>query len=90
MSCDLPSLNWARLRILADGSADVLDSDGHLRRYHSVEAAVTDLEDDEFIRYEVAPSIYPTVGVQWADVRPPSAADDSALIPKLYVRVKDT
>jgi hypothetical protein len=48
MTCSFPSLNWARMRVYEDGSADVFDLDGRLLKFTTVEEAQAELWDDEY------------------------------------------
>lgn len=87
MECDLPGrLNWARLRQHADGSAEVLDCDGTVTHFPTVEDARLWLLEDEFTVYDdELRSDYPDI--PWASVSVPTAADDAGLVGQTLVEL---
>jgi hypothetical protein len=87
MTCDLPDfLNWARLRELADGSAEVFDCAGGTTRFATSEEARDALAEDEFATFdEKFRATYRHV--RWEGVAIPSALDDEALVPKMFVTI---
>jgi hypothetical protein len=52
MDCDFPHLNWARLRVYTDGTAEIFDRDGCTLRYATEAAASEDLRMDEYVALE--------------------------------------
>jgi hypothetical protein len=74
-------LLWARLRVLADGTAEVLDLDGHYHRFDNRQEAAFWLDEDEYstLAHLVEDG---EVGV---DVAPPQAENDRCLVPLMLV-----
>ncbi len=81
MDCSLPDLNWARLRINANGSAEVLDCDGTVHRFASEDEATSFLSEDEFVPFDDLDE-----GTLPDGVRPPEGGSDTEIIPQLLVR----
>src|SRR5262245_681873 len=79
-------LLWARLEVLADGSAVVLDLDGRYHRFPDRAAAVLWLAEDE---YESLAGLV-AEGAVGSGVAPPAAATDRELVPLMAVRVAPT
>lgn len=78
----LPDLLWARLRVFADGSAEVLDLDGRCHRFGSRDEAALWLNEDE---YSPLADLVEDGEVQ-LDVAPPQAENDRGLVPLMLVR----
>jgi hypothetical protein len=79
----LPDLLWARIQIAADGSAVVLDLDGkyfYFADRHTVELF---LNEDE---YSLLAHVIEDGEVD-AEVAPPTADSDQALVPLMLVRL---
>lgn len=74
-------LLWARLRISADGSAEVLDLDGCHHRFDIVREAIHWLLEDEYSRLDGLIED----GEVGADLAPPHAATDAELVPLMLV-----
>jgi hypothetical protein len=74
-------LNWARLTIASDGSAEVLDCDGKYHRFATRDDARNWLNEDEFSRLDRLIED----GEVEIGTMPPSAASDAELIPKLLI-----
>ncbi|MBA4020244.1 MAG: hypothetical protein C0483_24040 [Pirellula sp.] len=75
--CDLPALNWARLRVFADGTADACWAEGtKLFGFDSREYAGNFLAEDEYIRFaNWDGEDERDYGVRAADVRVPEWTD---------------
>ena len=87
MECSLPDLNWARLRVARDGSAEVFDCDGKTHRFPSDAAARLWLAEDEFVAFDdLEAAELVEQGLDPSRVRPPSGASDTALLPLMYVK----
>ena len=76
---DSTRLLWARLRVLADGSAEVLDLDGKHHHFEGRDDAALWLAEDEYSRYEhlVADGDVPPT------TRPPTAESERELVQKM-------
>jgi hypothetical protein len=82
-----PDLFWARMRVFPDGSADVFDLDGTLRRFPSEEAARLDLLEDEYEPTErIEDDDLEAVGLTRGDLVAPSGEDDAELLPRMRIR----
>lgn len=74
------TLIWARLRIRAAGTAEVLDSDGNTLSYDSEDTARAQLFDAEFVEFDGLDEEDALVrGFSLHEVQPPQAADDDGL-----------
>ncbi len=74
------TLIWARLRIRAAGTAEVLDSDGNTLSYDSEDTARAQLFDAEFVEFDGLDEEDALVrGFSLHEVQPPQAADDEGL-----------
>lgn len=72
-------LIWARLGLLSDGGAEVLDCDGKTHHFHSEEAARLWLAEDEYSTLETL--------VEEGEVEPllpPTASSEKDLVAKMY------
>ena len=90
MESSLPDLNWARLRVLAGGRADVFDCDGRTHEFATEDAARRWLSEDEFV--DVAgldDGELAALGLDSSAVEPPAGATDAALRPRMYVKASD-
>jgi len=86
----LPDLHWARLQLLSDGSAAILDLDGRTHRFADAEQATRWLGEDEYSRWSDAGDAF------WRDecadagceppAGPPSAGSDAELIALMLQR----
>jgi hypothetical protein len=78
MDCDLPNLDWARLRVFPDRTADVFDCDGRHHSFRSANEARDWLAEDEFVpvssleQDDLSPYL-----LELDDVTPPRAVSDS-------------
>ena len=75
-------LLWARLRVFADGSAEVLDLDGHYHRFDNRREAFFWLNEDE---YSALADLIEDGEVEPA-LTPPHAETDHELVPLMAVR----
>lgn len=75
------SLFWARLTVLADGAAEVLDLDGRTHRFADEASARDWLGEDEYTPWTTLLAD----GEIDADTELPSASDDRALVPLMRV-----
>ena len=81
MECDWPALNWARLRVFADGHAEVLDIDGRILTFADAITAHLDLREDEYVRFaDLTAEDEPELGRPLASIRLPHALDDATLV----------
>jgi hypothetical protein len=89
MWCDFPNLNWARLRVYADGSTDVFDMDGRTSKFPNEEAAREFLAEDEFTELSLLDEEDERkLGVPLASLAPPIGISDEELFPNMYVKVE--
>ena len=73
-------LIWARLRVLAAGTAEVLDSDGNILAYDSEDSARAALFDAEFVAFDgLDEEDALTRGFSLSEIAPPHADNDEAL-----------
>lgn len=87
MWCDFPNLNWARLRVYDDGSADVFDSDGRTQRFLIREDAIHSLLEDEYQElHTLDENDEEDLGVPLATIRPPAGVSDDELLSQMYMR----
>lgn len=87
MCSSFPSLNWARLRESTDGKADILDIDGRLLSFDSLEEAKLELLEDEFRLFEnLDDDDYREIGLPIGELVPPVAETDAELVQLMYVR----
>jgi len=87
MWASFPDLNWARLRVFADGKADVFDMDGRTMTFRSETEARDHLLEDEFTRYDrLGPEDEEELGRPVTSIKPPSAANDWRLVARMYVK----
>jgi len=78
------TLIWARLRIREGGTAEVLDSDGNTLNYDSEDTARAMLFDAEFVAFDGLDEDDALArGFSLAELSPPAAADDQALVPMM-------
>jgi hypothetical protein len=87
MSCSFPDLNWARLRVLASGQAEVFDCDGRTTRFSSEEDARMWLFEDEFTAFDTLDAEDEVeFGIRLSDIRVPSGKTDEELKPQMLVK----
>ena len=85
MQSSFPSLNWARLRCHADGSADVFDMDARTLVFSSQGDAELHLLEDEFVRFSTLDNDdFRELGVAPHEITPPRAVNDAELVPLMY------
>ncbi len=85
MTCSFPSLNWARMRVYEDGTADVFDMDGRLLKFATVEEAQADLWEDEYRELsQLGEDDEKDLGIPLSEIETPSASTDSELLPSMY------
>ena len=83
----LPDLNGARLRLFASGRAEVFDCDGRTTYFETLESARWWLAEDEFQPLESFDAEDEVeCGVKFAEIRPPHAPHEQALLAKMLVR----
>ena len=76
------TLIWARLRVREGGTAEVLDCDGNALNYDSEDTARAMLFDAEFVAFDGLDEDDALArGFSLAELSPPQAADDAALVP---------
>ncbi len=74
------TLIWARLRVRAAGTAEVLDSDGNTLSYDSEDTARSQLFDAEFVEFDGLDEEDALVrGFTLHEVQPPQADTDDGL-----------
>jgi hypothetical protein len=87
MSCDFPDLNWARLRIYADGTAETFDVDGCTIRFANEEVAQQELTIDEYVKLDDLDEMdEAALHRQVTMITPPHGNTDSELVPQMYQR----
>jgi hypothetical protein len=88
MWCDFPNLNWARIRVFADGSADVFDMDGRTSEFSNEEDARDFLTEEEFSELSTLDDNDELeLGVPLASIAPPTGTSDEELLSRMYVKV---
>lgn len=86
---DFPNLNWARLRVFDDGSADVFDMDGRTLEFPNEKEAMLSLAEDghsKFSRFDEEDER--EWGIPLRSIAPPAGDSDEELPPQMYVRVE--
>ena len=87
MDTSFPDLNWARLRLYSDGSADIFDCDGKLHQFSNEEEAHVFLSEDEFVPFEALDEEdEQELGCKRQEIQPPVAVNDKELQPKMLIR----
>ena len=87
MEPSLPDLNWARLRVHANGRAEVFDCDGKTHRFPTADAARLWLTEDEFVDIAALDDSDLTAqGMDRSGIDPPTGPTDAALRPRMYVK----
>lgn len=90
MDSSLPDLNWARLRVHADGRAEVFDCDGVTHRFPTEQAARLWLSEDEFVDFAALDGAdAAALGVDPTAIAPPDGHDDATLRARMYVKAPD-
>ena len=89
MSCSFPDLNWARLRVYSDSTAEIFDCDGKTSRYPNEEEARINLIDDEYeeFNYLLEEEDELDLSIPLSSIKSPSAKNDEKLQPKMYVMI---
>jgi hypothetical protein len=83
----LPDLLWARLRVFADGTADVLDLNGRVHEFSTEQGAREWLLEDEYERLEsIEDDDLRYAGVTRKELVPPSARNDADIVTGMLVR----
>lgn len=86
MSCDFPDLNWARLRVYDDSSAEILDCDGSTYSFSNEQEARWDLVEDEFIEFnDLDQENEQELGTSLPSINPPSGETEAELLPQMYL-----
>src|SRR5205085_1514710 len=87
MYCDRPNLNWARLQVYDDGSADVFDMDGRTTNFPTEKEARLFLKDDEFTELNMLDEEDEgKLGLNLALLKPPMGHSDKEMLPNMYVK----
>jgi hypothetical protein len=82
---DFPNLNWARLRVYGDGSADVFDMDGRTYQFATEEEARNDLLEDEYGELSTLDADdEKELGISRSSLSPPVGEIDEVLLPQMY------
>jgi len=82
------TLIWARLSVLDDGIAEVLDSDGGTLRYDDETAARMALLDAEFRAFDgIDEDDAAAFGFDLDEIEPPSAESDEDLLPRMVQKL---
>lgn len=90
MEPSLPDLNWARLRVHADGRAEVFDCDDKTHRFPTADAARLWLSEDEFVDIAAFDDGDLTAqGLDPSGIDPPTGSTDADLRPWMYVKASD-
>jgi hypothetical protein len=79
----LPDIIWALLRVLPNGSAEVLYSDGESRSFDSPVSAGYALSEDEYVSSIDAEMLH-GLSLDERDFRPPVGETDTELLPQMY------
>ena len=83
-----PNLNWARLRVFTDGTADVFDMDGRTLEFPNEEEARMSLAEDEYSELSVFDEEDEDEwGIPLRSLAPPTGESDDELLPQMYVPV---
>jgi hypothetical protein len=87
MSCSFPDLNWARLTVYLDGSAEVFDCDGRTTAFASAEEARHWLLEDEFLALEnLDDEDERELGRPLSSITPPSGNSKEDLLAQMFER----
>jgi hypothetical protein len=82
----LPEITWARLCVLPDGTAEVLDANENTTFFASAKDAADSLSQDEYRRLQsVDPEELWSVGIARQDLVPPQSDASSGLREKMHV-----
>ena len=82
-----PNLNWARLRVFTDGSADVFDMDGRTLEFPNEHEAGLSLAEDEYSELSnFDDEDEREWGMALMSIAPPTGASDEELLPKMFVK----
>ena len=78
------TLHWARLRERAAGTAEVLDHDGNLHAYDSIDTARSMLLDAGYVEFDgIDEDDALERGFRLDELAPPQADDDAQLRPRM-------
>ena len=84
LACPEPLLVWARLRVLASGVAQVLDSQGQTLTYESEDMARSALLDADFRAFDgLDEDDAEAWGLFLDELAPPEGEDDDDLVPQM-------
>ncbi|MEH1845721.1 MAG: hypothetical protein V7L25_12175 [Nostoc sp.] len=87
MWCSFPKLNWARLRVYDDFSAEILDCDGSKYTFSNEEEARYYLMEDEFTQFEsLDEEDEQELGIPLYLIQIPKGKNEKELIEKMYVK----
>ncbi|WP_348252754.1 hypothetical protein [Trichocoleus desertorum] len=82
-------MNWARLRVFTNGTADVFDMDGVTHEFPDEEEARMVLQEDDFSELGTFDEEDEREwGMSLRLLSPPTAASDDELLPKMFVRAE--
>jgi hypothetical protein len=89
MSCDFPDLNWARLRVYDDSSAEIFDCDGSTYSFSDEQEARWDLVEDEYQEFnDLDQDDEQDLGISLSSIKLPSGETEAELLPQMYLNSK--
>jgi hypothetical protein len=84
----LPDVIWARLRLRADGSAEVFDCDGRTVTFSSGMEAANSLLEDEYVRLRsVDPDVLSSFGLSERELVPPVDSGGALVLSDMCRRI---
>ncbi|MEH2164425.1 MAG: hypothetical protein V7K38_26095 [Nostoc sp.] len=87
MCCSFPNLNWARLRVYDDFSAEILDCDGSKYTFSNEEEARYFLMEDEFTQFEsLDREDEQEISISLSLIHIPKGKNERQLREKMYVK----
>jgi hypothetical protein len=87
MTCSFPDLQWARMRVYADGTSDVLECDGLESRFPSEDEARWYLGADEYDELsDLDEEDEAALGQPLTSLKPPSGVTTEEVVPQMYIK----
>ncbi|MEP0920121.1 hypothetical protein NC981_25335 [Leptolyngbya sp. DQ-M1] len=85
MDCSFPDLQWARLRVYDDNSAEVFYG-SRCSNHKNEESACSELVDDEYVKFsDLDQDDEEYYGIPFSKIYPPSGTTDEVLKEQMYV-----
>jgi len=88
MYCSFPDLNWAKLQVYADGSAQTFDCDGVKHNFENEEEAGYFLAEDEYTELDkLDTEDEQEIGIPLSSIEIPQGDTEEDLAKSMYVRM---